>query len=183
MRFRSLISKNVVEERMKLNFSFSVRGPDRVSEELATVLSKKGSWEFKSLFDIVHANLRSKDLARGGEEMLRLRTHEKLQNFLFSGIVKKNGKEYSGVPKALAAFFKTAAEFNERFASGNHCRPPLKPEVSETPKAKTATKGEKVGKTKLSVRKAPERLGQEGKKRGKAPAQGRAPRQSGNGSR
>lgn len=163
---------------MKLNFSFSVRGPDRVSEELATVLSKKGSWEFKSLFEMVHANLRSKDLARGGEEMLRLRTHEKLQNFVFSGIVKKNGKEYTGVPKALAAFFKTSAEFNERFASGTHCRPPLKPEVSEPQKTKTATKGEKVGKTKLPVRKAPERLRKEGKKGGKAASQGRASRQS-----
>ncbi len=156
---------------MKLNFNFSVRGPDRVSEEIATVLSKKGSWEFKSLFEIVHANLRSKDLARGGEEMLRLRTHEKLQNFVFSGIVKKNGKEYTGVPKALAAFFKTAAEFNARFASGNHCRPPLNGAASETAKPTIASTGQKGAKTK------------EGKKGSKVPAQGRASRTSGNGSR
>ena len=122
---------------MKANFSFSRRGPDRVSEELATVLSTKGSWEFKSLFDIVHASLRSKDMARGGEEMLRLRAHEKLQTFLKSGIVTKNGKEYSGVPKALEAFIKTAAEFNARLASGVPFQPTLKAKTLEAGPAAT----------------------------------------------
>jgi hypothetical protein len=111
---------------MKLNFSFSLRGPDRVAEELATVLSKNRAMEFKSLFDVVHANLRSRDLARGGEEMLRLRAYEKLQNLVQAGVVKKEGKEYIGVPKALTAFFKSAAEFNARFAAGEHVRPPVK---------------------------------------------------------
>ena len=120
---------------MKANFSFSRRGPDRVSEELATVLSTKGSWEFKSLFDIVHASLRSKDMARGGEEMLRLRAHEKLQAFLKSGIVIKQGKEYTGVPKALEAFFKTAAEFNARLASGVPFQPTMKSRPTEAVEA------------------------------------------------
>jgi len=152
---------------MKLNFKFSLRGPDRVSEELATVLSKKGAWEFKELFDIVHANLRSKDYARGGEEMLRLRAHEKLQNFLFAGIVTKSGKAYRGVPKALETFFKTAAEFNAKFASGTHCRPPFISKVSGPAPVTTKTEGAKVAKTKLSVRKAqkgPRKTGQESRK-------------------
>ena len=110
---------------MKLNFSFSIRGPDRVAEELATVLSRKEALEFKSLFDIVYSNLRNRDLARGGEEMLRLRAYEKLQNLVQAGVVKKDGKEYRGVPKAIAAFFATAAEFNAKFAAGKHCRPPV----------------------------------------------------------
>ena len=171
---------------MKLNFSFSLRGPDRVAEELATVLSKKGSLEFKSLFDIVHANLRSRDLARGGEEMLRLRAYEKLQNLVQAGIVKKAGKEYSGVPKALVAFFATAAEFNERFATGRHCRPPFKSETVQkapvaavgagnlrTASVKTTPKGEKLAKTKLPVRKAQKGHGKEGQKGRKATAQAR----------
>ena len=133
------------------------------------MLSKKGSWEFRSLFEVVHMNLRFKDFARGGEEMLRLRAHEKLQNFLYSGIVTKKGKEYSGVPKALAAFFKTAAEFNARFASGTPFRPLLESTVSET----TTTEGAKVAKTKLPIRKAQEGHGQEGQKGRKAPAQAR----------
>jgi hypothetical protein len=139
---------------MKLNFSFSVRGPDRVSEELATVLSKKGAWEFKSLFDMVHANLRSKDLVRGGEEMLRLRTYEKLQNFLQAGIVKKVGKEYAGVPKSLEAFFKTSEEFNARFASGTHCRPALVSAPAKDAPVKTTAKRKKAATAKPALRKA-----------------------------
>jgi len=136
---------------MKLNFSFSVRGPDRVAEELATVLSKKGAWEFRSLFDMVHANLRAKDLVRGGEEMLRLRTYEKLQNFLQAGIVKKAGKEYAGVPQLLTAFFKTSAEFNARLASGTHCRPAIAAVSAKVVPVAAPKKVEKVAK----VAKAP----------------------------
>jgi len=149
---------------MKLNFRFSLRGPDRVSEELATVLSNKGEWEFKELFDIVHANLRSKDYARGGEEMLRLRAHEKLQNFLVAGIVTKSGKAYRGVPKALETFFKTAAEFNAKFASGTHCRPPLAPKVLEAGLVKSSTEGSKGAKAKMSVRAVQKRPGKTSKR-------------------
>lgn len=138
---------------MKLNFSFSLRGPDRVSEELATVLSKKGSWEFKALFDIIHASLRSKDQARGGEEMLRLRSYEKLQNFLSAGIVTKKGKEYSGAPKALAAFFKTSAEFNARFASGTHTFTPSRVKDSGASQPVTKSEVPKKNKTQLALPK------------------------------
>ena len=171
---------------MKLNFSFSLRGPDRVAEELATVLSKSRAIEFKSLFDIVHANLRSRDLARGGEEMLRLRAYEKLQNFVQAGIVKKAGKEYTGVRKALTAFFKTAAEFNARFASGDHCRPPFRPgalqikplsqlEAGGLKPASSAPerRGAKGVRPKLQVQKAPKNSGKAGQKRRKATAQTR----------
>jgi len=48
-------------------------------KELVTVLSQKKSFEFKQLFAIVHANLRQRNAASGGEEMLRLRAYEKLQ--------------------------------------------------------------------------------------------------------
>ena len=139
---------------MKANFSFSRRGPDRVSEELATVLSTKGSWEFKSLFDIVHASLRSKDMARGGEEMLRLRAHEKLQSFLKSGIVTKNGKEYTGVPKAIEAFIKTAAEFNAKLASGVPFQPTLKAKAAEAEAAVAIAEVPKPAKAAKTVKLA-----------------------------
>jgi hypothetical protein len=128
---------------MKKNLSFSLRGPDRISEELATVLSQKGSWDFKALFDIVHANLRSKDFARGGEELMRLRAHEKLQNFLQTGVVTKSGKEYTGVPKALVNYFKTTAELKARMDVVRQSRAALQPAVSEA----------KVATTKLPIRK------------------------------
>lgn len=83
--------------------AFSRRVPDLVTEELVAVLSRRASFEFKQLFDIVHENLRARNAASGGEEMLRLRAYEKLQNLVARGAVKKNGKKYKGLPSALAA--------------------------------------------------------------------------------
>ena len=109
---------------MKTTYGFSRRGPDRVAGELAAVLSKKASFEFKALFDIVHANLRERNAAGGGEEMLRLRAYEKLQNLVRAGIVKKTGKEYRGDSAGLRTFLETAAELNAKFAAGIHARTP-----------------------------------------------------------
>src|SRR6186997_1328234 len=97
---------------MKTTYGFSRRGPDRVAEELASVLTEKQSFEFKALFLIVHANLKASNAASGGEEMLRLRAYEKLQNLVQAGIVKKTGKEYRGVASALATYIATAAALN-----------------------------------------------------------------------
>jgi hypothetical protein len=113
---------------MKTTYGFSRRGPDRVAEELAGVLSSKASFEFKALFDIVHENLRARNAASGGEEMLRLRAYEKLQNFVQAGFVKKTGKEYQGISKGLKTFLATAAELNAKFAAGKHSRAPDKTE-------------------------------------------------------
>lgn len=86
---------------MKKTFAFSRRGPDIITEELVAVLSGKGSFEFKALFTIVHANLRAKNSANGGEEMLRLRAYEKLQTLVGGGAVKKTGKSYTGLSVRL----------------------------------------------------------------------------------
>jgi hypothetical protein len=114
---------------MKSNYGFSRRGPDHVAEELAKVLSQKTWFEFKPLFEIVHANLRARNAAHGGEEMLRLRAYEKLQNLVNGGIVEKAEKKYRGVNKALTIFFETSAALNAKFAAGKHCRPPMNPKV------------------------------------------------------
>lgn len=82
--------------------AFSRRLPDLVTEELAAVLSSRSSYEFKGLFEVVHLNLRNRNAASGGEEMLRLRAYEKLQNLVARGMVKKDGKKYKGIPKMLA---------------------------------------------------------------------------------
>jgi hypothetical protein len=83
--------------------AFSRRLPDLVTEELVAVLSQRKAFEFKQLFEIVHENLRQRNAASGGEEMLRLRAYEKLQNLVARGVVKKNGKSYKGDSSALAA--------------------------------------------------------------------------------
>src|SRR6202165_2362282 len=99
--------------------AFSRRVPDLVTEELVAVLSRRASFEFKQLFDIVHENLRARNAASGGEEMLRLRAYEKLQNLVARGMVKKTGKKYKGlaslatmtpvVPAAVPAAIPAAA--------------------------------------------------------------------------
>lgn len=89
---------------------FSRRTPDLVTEELVSVLSSRSSYEFKQLFEIIHENLRARNAASGGEEMLRLRAYEKLQNLVGRGLVKKDGKKYKGIPSALAKAQKAAAE-------------------------------------------------------------------------
>lgn len=120
----STLLKMLLSAWMKSNYGFSRRGPDRVAEELAKVLLAKQSFEFKPLFTLVHANLKSRNAASGGEEMLRLRAYEKLQNLVEAGMVKKTGKEYRGVPAGLASFMATAAELNAEFEARKLSREP-----------------------------------------------------------
>lgn len=87
--------------------SFARRAPDNISEELVAVLSGKASFEFKALFDVIFLNLRERNAASGGEEMLRLRTYEKLQGLVSQGAVTKTvkgiTKNYKGVGARMAA--------------------------------------------------------------------------------
>jgi hypothetical protein len=86
--------------------SFSRRMPDNISEELVAVLSCRGTFEFKPLFDILLQNLRERNAASGGEEMLRLRAYEKLQGLVGQGAVsrtvKGTTKKYKGVAARLS---------------------------------------------------------------------------------
>src|ERR1041385_2163565 len=81
--------------------SFTRRAPDHITEELIAVLSSKASFEFKPLFDIILLNLRERNAASGGEEMLRLRAYEKLQGLVNQGAVNRTitgvTKKYKGV--------------------------------------------------------------------------------------
>jgi hypothetical protein len=105
--------------------SFVRRAPDVITEELVNVLSNKATLEFKALFDIMLVNLRQRNAASGGEEMLRLRTYEKLQGLVNHGAVTRtvNGatKKYKGVgPKlsALGAEMKVLrVEWNRKVAA------------------------------------------------------------------
>ena len=86
---------------------FSRRAPDNITEELVAVLSSKASFEFKGLFDVIFLNLRQRNAASGGEEMLRFRTYEKLQSLVNQGAVTRTvtgaTKKYKGVAKRMVA--------------------------------------------------------------------------------
>jgi hypothetical protein len=88
---------------MQRKSAFSRRLPDLVTEELVAALSKKTSFEFKQLFEVVHEQLKARNAASGGEEMLRLRAYEKLQNLVSRGMVKKTGKKYKGLASLAKA--------------------------------------------------------------------------------
>ena len=91
----------------KRGISFTRRMPDNITEELVVVLSTKASFEFKPLFDIILLNLRERNAASGGEEMLRLRAYEKLQGLVSQGAVNREvtgiTKKYKGVATRMAA--------------------------------------------------------------------------------
>src|SRR5881394_3841385 len=90
--------------------SFSRRMPDNVTEELVAVLSSRASFEFKPLFDIILLNLRERNAASGGEEMLRLRSYEKLQGLVNQGAVTRTvtgiTKKYKGVSARMVTLSK-----------------------------------------------------------------------------
>lgn len=97
---------------MNLNsFSSSRRVPDTLSEELVATLLQAKTFEFKSLFSVVHAALKEKRISGGGEEMLRLRTYDKLQCLVRDGNVTKVDGRYKGVRKQLLL---TAKKLQER---------------------------------------------------------------------
>lgn len=86
--------------------SFTRRMPDNITEELVAVLSCRGTFEFKPLFEILLLNLRARNAASGGEEMLRLRAYEKLQSLVSQGAVNRTvsgiTKKYKGVAARLS---------------------------------------------------------------------------------
>ena len=74
---------------------FSRRLPDHVTDELVNVLSEDKVFGFNDLFERVFENLKQRNAVSGGEEMLRLRAYEKLQNLVTRGLVEKIGKLYA----------------------------------------------------------------------------------------
>ncbi|MCF7675842.1 MAG: hypothetical protein K9N23_09800 [Akkermansiaceae bacterium] len=81
---------------------------------MVNVLVEKKVFGFNDLFERVFANLKARNAVSGGEEMLRLRAYEKLQNLVTRGLVEKIGKEYKGtarVHEASSAF--VAAQMQE----------------------------------------------------------------------
>src|SRR5262249_20229616 len=87
-------------------FSFTRRAPDCITEELITVLSSKAFFEFKPLFETMLLNLRERNAASGGAEMLRLPAYETRQGLVQRGAVDREvtgtTKKYKGVASRIA---------------------------------------------------------------------------------
>ncbi len=79
---------------------FSRRLPDHVTDELVNVLGSSDKlFGFNELFEETYEKLKERKAVSGGEEMLRLRAYEKLQNLVTRGMAEKVGKEYKGLPR------------------------------------------------------------------------------------
>ena len=79
---------------------FSRRLPDHVTDEIVNVLGGNDKlFGFNELFEDVYERLKIRNAVSGGEEMLRLRAYEKLQNLVTRGLVEKDGKEYRGLTR------------------------------------------------------------------------------------
>lgn len=92
---------------------FSRRVVDHVTDEVVNAMAGGASYEFKELFSIVFAGLKLKNAVSGGEEMLRLRCYEKLQNLTSRGLVEKKLKTYrglEGIEKASSAYANAMAD-------------------------------------------------------------------------
>jgi hypothetical protein len=85
---------------------FSRRVVDHVTDELVNALSNGETYEFKPLFAKVFEALKLKNAVSGGEEMLRLRSYEKIIKLTSCGLVEKIGKTYralEGIESASSA--------------------------------------------------------------------------------
>lgn len=94
---------------------FSRRLPDHVTDEIINVLDSDKSkfFGFNELFENVFELLKERNAVSGGEEMLRLRAYEKLQNLVTRGLVEKGGKEYKGLDKIRDAHSDSIAAQQE----------------------------------------------------------------------
>ena len=92
---------------------FSRRLPDHVTDELVNVLSSNDKlFPFNELFEDVYERLKERNAVSGGEEMLRLRAYEKLQNLVTRGLAEKEGKEYRGLERIMEAHSDNLAQEN-----------------------------------------------------------------------
>ena len=79
---------------------FSRRLPDHVTDELVNVLGADDKFfGFNDLFELVYERLKERNAVSGGEEMLRLRAYEKLQNHVTRGLVEKSLASESTLPR------------------------------------------------------------------------------------
>ena len=126
---------------------FSRRIPDHLTDELVVVLSNPDTYQFNALFGLVYANLKEKNAVSGGEEMLRLRAYEKLQNLVTRGLVEKSLKTYRGLDRI--------EEASSAWAAAQAAKAIEEEEKAEAKKAKAAATAAAKPKPKAKAKAKP----------------------------
>ncbi len=80
----------------------SRKTPDLVTDVLILILHEAGVLEFNDIFQRAVTVMKENHMPLGGEEILRLRIYEKLQNLVSSGGLVKKGREYTAQPKLIS---------------------------------------------------------------------------------
>lgn len=80
----------------------SRKTPDLVTDVLILILLEAGVLEFNDIFQRAVTVMKENHIPLGGEEILRLRIYEKLQNLVSSGGLVKKGREYTAQPKLIS---------------------------------------------------------------------------------
>jgi hypothetical protein len=142
---------------------FSRRIPDHVTDELVNVLSTPRIFEFNSLFGLVYENLKKRNAVSGGEEMLRLRAYEKLQNLVGRNLVEKVAKTYRGLDGIKSA------------ASVNQPKPMMSPIMAAAQAAVRAEEEAEAARAKLAARAAQRAARPASKPAGKPAPKAKAP--------
>ncbi len=83
--------------------AFSRRLADPLTDELVIALSDGQTYDFRALFTKVFEGIKRKKAASGGEEMLRLRSYEKLLALAKRGFVSKCGRSFTGLSRLQEA--------------------------------------------------------------------------------
>ena len=94
----------------------SRKTPDLVTDELILILHEAGMLEFNDIFQRTVVVMKAKHMSLGGEEILRLRIYEKLQNLVSAGGLMKKGREYTN--NLLAVMFRQNNEEHAPIARG-----------------------------------------------------------------
>jgi|APCry1669190591_1035303.scaffolds.fasta_scaffold00009_55 hypothetical protein len=132
---------------MQRKSAFSRRLPDLVTEEIVTVLienRKKPPLAWGVIFELMHARLKKRNAASGGEEMLRLRGYEKLKNLVDQNMVEKLGGKIPGQAK-----FKAKSTIENALVTVEPAPAGVNPDASKTDKSSA-----KKAPTKSVVSKA-----------------------------
>lgn len=77
----------------------SRKSPDLVTDELIDIMQKVGVLEFNEIFLQALSAMKEKKMPMSGEEILRLRIYDKLQNLVSAGGLMKKGKVYTATAK------------------------------------------------------------------------------------
>ena len=112
------------------------------------MLSNPETYEFNALFGLVYANLKEKNAVSGGEEMLRLRAYEKLQNLVTRGLVEKSLKTYRGLDRIEEASSAYAAAQAAKEQEAEEKAAAKATKTKAKPKAKAKTKAKAKAKAK-----------------------------------